>query len=315
MLVTNNGWLKAIGYNGGRMGSFIQNVFIDEFTEFLITDNIGYNFRPISAVCYAFCTLYIASRSYSNERHLIFCHQSYNDGTPISFSLGNHQPIALFGGYSHPACILNDGSFVFINCHLITPEMNNSLINIYTLPNGEKASSIACCEEYIFVLTSNCRVFSSPISKESNSLSFTKVDELYNIEIICISSSYRHCLAVSKEGRVFGFGTNKDGQLGLGENIKSVSSFTEISSLDRYEIRAVSAGYSHSLFETCNGKILSCGHNECGELLLSSGPSKNVYTPTETAIKNGSTFCIAGANLSAVFVGINPPPNTPNIRI
>ena len=56
-------------------------------------------------------------------------------------------------------------------------------------------------------------------------------------------------------------------------------------------------------------KILSCGSNINGQLLLSNDPGEVVYTPTETTIRGGSTFCIAGSGLSVIFVGIDPPPN------
>ncbi|KAK8850000.1 hypothetical protein M9Y10_018594 [Tritrichomonas musculus] len=62
---------------------------------------------------------------------------------------------------------------------------------------------------------------------------------------------------------------NDCGQLGLGKGIRYVSSFTEISSLFSHKIRAAYAGGSHSLFETREGKIISCGYNDHGQLLLS----------------------------------------------
>ena len=122
-------------------------------------------------------------------------------------------------------------------------------------------------------------------------------------------------MAVSKEGRVFGCGSNEHGKLGIGKETKSVLSFTEISSLGRYEIKSAYAGYSHSLFITQTGQILLCGYNSGGQLLLSSGPGEDVYLPTETTIKCSATFCIAGCCLNIVFIGIDPPPNTPNRQL
>lgn len=49
------------------------------------------------------------------------------------------------------------------------------------------------------------------------------------------------------------------------KKIKEVEKFTEIKSLKKYEIVEVFAGYSHSLFKTDNGKIISCGWNYSGE--------------------------------------------------
>ena len=192
----------------------------------------------------------------------------------------------------------------------------NSRIAAVSLPNGEKASSVACCDSSVIVLSSNGRVFESPVTEGSSALKFSEVFDLFGQEIVSVSGTREHFLAVSKEGRVFCRGSNDCGQLGLGKGIKSVSSFTEISSLGGYKIRSASAGFWHSLFVTREGKVLSCGYNGYGELLLSSVPrDETVYTPTATTITSDTSFCIAGDYVSVVFIGGNPPPNTPNTGI
>ena len=55
----------------------------------------------------------------------------------------------------------------------------------------------------------------------------------------------------------FGRGFNDYGQLGLGQKTKKVLTFTEISSLNKYKIRAAYEGDWHSLFETYEGKIFA----------------------------------------------------------
>lgn len=131
-------------------------------------------------------------------------------------------------------------------------------------------------------------------------------------EIVSLSGTYSHILLVSKEGHVFGRGSNNYGQLGLGKEKEKSTSFIKISSLIQYEIMAAYAGCYHSLFETREGKIISCGSNN----FLSSGLcDENVYFPTETTIMSGATFCIAGCNISSIFIGTNPPSNTPNTRV
>ena len=110
-------------------------------------------------------------------------------------------------------------------------------------------------------------------------------------------------------------------QLGLVKGRCLVSQFTEISSLFEYEIRSAYAGSFHSLFETREVKILSYGYRNnlyfyhYGQLLLSSGPSDDVYLPRETTITSDTTFCISGNYHSAVFIGGDPPPNTRNMPI
>lgn len=88
-----------------------------------------------------------------------------------------------------------------------------------------------------------------------------------------------------------------------------------ISSLQGYKIKAAYAGLYHSLFQTAEGQILSCGSNGCSQLLLDKAFNGIVYLPTKTTITGGATFCIAGNAISIVFIGEDPPTNTPNRRI
>ena len=50
-----------------------------------------------------------------------------------------------------------------------------------------------------------------------------------------------HCLAISKDGRVFVLGSNNMGALCLGKKDVNVREFTEISSLKKYFITATYA--------------------------------------------------------------------------
>jgi alpha-tubulin suppressor-like RCC1 family protein len=49
----------------------------------------------------------------------------------------------------------------------------------------------------------------------------THVDGLLNLEMVSIAAAGHHCIAVSKAGRVFGWGDNSEGQLGVGGFEKS----------------------------------------------------------------------------------------------
>lgn len=318
VLVKNVGTMQGTGYNGDhRISASLPKTGINQFTEFSIKDGRGHQLSPISAVCCGGATLYMFSKSSGIGKQLVLCDCYINGGNPVFLDIGNQQPVALFGGYSHAASINNEGEIIFINRHSIrkSPE---SRIDAVPLPDNEKASSVACCEDSVIALSSSGRIFASPIDGNgngNNTLKFSLISELANEEVISLSGTYKHILAVSKEGRVFGRGSNECGKLGLGKGKMGVSTFTEITSLLAYKIKSAYAGCGHSLFLTNEGKILSCGTNQYGQLLLSSGPGKDVYSPIETTITGGATFCIAGDCLSAVFIGSNPPPNTPNIRI
>lgn len=315
VMVTSDGSLLGIGENSdGRISASLQKIKNEQFTEFSITDGDGNKLTPVSAVCCYSSTLYMLKKSSGNGNQLVLCDSDINGGNPVFLDIGDEEPVALFGGRSHSSAISIKGEVIFIN-HQAVKNSPSSRIAAVSLPSGEKASFVACIKKQVVVLSSNGRVFQSTIDDKNNVLEFSAVEELAGKEIVSLSGTEDHCLAVSKEGRVYALGSNKNGQLGLGERTESVSSFTLILSLGGQQIRAAYAGNNHSLFETQEGKILSCGSNTSGQLLLDRGPCfEIVYSPTKSTITSGATFCIAGLANSIVFIGC-PPPNTPNKRI
>ncbi|KAK8889036.1 hypothetical protein M9Y10_033779 [Tritrichomonas musculus] len=143
---------------------------------------------------------------------------------------------------------------------------------------------------------------------------FRRIKSLDGKKIVEISGTYGHCLAVSEDGTVFGYGSNYDGQLCFGQEVYEVTEFTEISSLNKYKIIHAYAGTTHSLFQTEEGQILASGENNYGQLFSDKPSTEKVYMPIETEIKGGANFCIAGDSCSFAFIDSNPL-MSPNRRI
>lgn len=162
-------------------------------------------------------------------------------------------------------------------------------------------------------MSTNGLVFESTIKRGSDELNFAEVAELSGKQVTCLSGTNDHCLAVTKEGRVFGRGSNGLGQLGLGKGKSRVLSFTEIVSLN-CKIRSAYAGFALSFFESIDGKVIACGCISSGELLIDSGAGDDVYEPTEITVTGGSAFCVTGFGLSMIFIG-KVPQNSPNMQI
>ena len=116
----------------------------------------------------------------------------------VFLDTGNQEPVALFGGFYHAAAISSKGDVIFINRDSVR-NSPSSRIPSFSLPNSEKASSVACCSKSIVV-------------------------ELSGKEIACVSGKHEHCLCASREGRVFGRGSN--GQLGLSSRSQNDSYFS-----------------------------------------------------------------------------------------
>lgn len=311
ILIKRDGKLLGTGYNKeGQISGSLPKKTIDHFTEFSIKDSKGRTCFPISAVCGSSYTLYMVSDPENKNRsQLAYSSSELNSEYPVILNIGDRNPVALFGSFSNAAVIDSDGAIILVP-YLIRKSPNTLLEPIF-MPNGEKAVSIACCQVFVIVLTSSGKVFRSPLPQ----LRFSEVTDLSIYEIVHIAGIYEHCFVVTKEGKVFGYGSNKYGSLGLGDKIEKVNKFTEISDLKPYKIVAAYAGCDHSLFQTAEGKILACGDNSFGELFLSNNQNKaKIYSPVETTITSDASFCIAGSRISAVFIGCVPP-NGPNKRL
>ena len=293
-----------------QINGFYDKKIFNKPERFNLTDKTGKKYDFISAVCGRAYTLYLISKGESENNQLVY---SYNDKyqMPYFVSINGQNPKYLFGGHYSAAAIDSNGSiFIIINNF---NQLYDPIIQPSLLPENEKAIDIAFCKSFIYALGTSGKVYCS--SLDTSNIEFNLVEELKEVEITEISGTNDHILAVTKDGHVYGCGSNYNSQLGFGTSFQSVPQFTEIrSTLQKYKIKSVSAGFSHSLFITEEGMVLACGTNNFGQLFISNS-YECVFSPTETTIKSGATFCIAGCAISVAFIGTEPPPNTPNRTI
>ncbi len=118
-----------------------------------------------------------------------------------------------------------------------------------------------------------------------------KVSELSGIKKIALGVN--HGLAMTFDGRVFGWGENKKGQLGLGFKSKTI----EISNLNLSGVTDISAGRDFSIF-VINGSVYSCGENKKGQLGRNANnkeatPNKIGELENIIKVKSSNNFSIA----------------------
>lgn len=305
--VTQKGKVRGVGENsGGRIHGSLPKEKLNRWKEFQIIDKEGNLFDVNSAVCGLYYTLYhVQPRNGNGDGKLAYVYYNKNGGIPLFIANGEGTPVALFGGYKTSASINSDGSITIINKAVFDSPTASAIIA--RLPNDEKPVSIACCDRFAFVLSSSGHIYSSSLL--SNGVQTTKFKEIHStkgIKFAQISGTFDYCLAVSEDYRVF--------HCSAGSN--RIESFNEIIELKDKQIKAAYAGYNHSLFQTNEGKLFACGNNDYGQLLFKTGPSnEDTVTPTETYISGGATFCIAGYQLSAIYLIKDPPLNSPNKKI
>lgn len=316
--VTKDGEGYTVGDNRGFaiIGTLEEKEY-PETTKFDFYDDDGNSCKLLSVVCGSCYTLYHVqpNNNENGDTRLAFVEWNRNKGKPLFLNLSGWNAIRLFGGRETAAAIDESGSIIVIT--EIVFDSPNEPPPILFLPGKEKASCVACARTFIFALSLTGRVSSCHISSDGKiESSFILVKELENVKCVQISAMWDHVLAVTEDGRVFAFGSNVSGQIGLGIEVRSVDSFTLVETLSEYKIKAAFAGYMHSLFVTNDGTLLSCGRNSFGQLFLNDGPSKGVvHKPVITSIKNGVTFAIAGPGISAAFIDVQPPQNMPNMPL
>lgn len=99
-----------------------------------------------------------------------------------------------------------------------------------------------------------------------------RLDALEDVQIESVSSgaSAVHQFAVSNEGKVYAWGRNEKGQLGLND-LKDRKCPTLVEDLTGYRVVATACGKNHSLFLTDKGQVLACGDNKCGQIGSKAG--------------------------------------------
>lgn len=313
VIVTKDGKLLGISNNetGNINGDFLQKTKYNYFAEFSFNDINGNKLTPLCAACFGRGTVYMLKKNDGNGKQLILCSENKNT---IYLEIGNEEPVALFTGFDYSAAITINGGIIIINPNDPKNSPNNTLTPFY-LPDGEKASQLACCKSFVVALSENGRVFKSDYNINIYELNFTEVAELVGSKVVSLSGVFEHCIAVTDDSRVFGYGSNYRGRLAMPFNTNNVSSFTLIQCLQNQNIYEAYAGTYHTLFRLKNGKILAVGDNQGGQLLPKAKLDDiMVCMPIESSISFNSSFCIANGHLSIVFIG-GTPPNMPNRRI
>lgn len=87
-----------------------------------------------------------------------------------------------------------------------------------------------------------------------------------DIPIISIASGYYHTLVLYKNGKVYGFGRNENGQLGLPKKIIYTDHIEQIYSLNDVITKDIYCGCYHSIVVDQNNIIYSFGKNNQNQL-------------------------------------------------
>jgi hypothetical protein len=155
----------------------------------------------------------------------------------------------------------------------------------------EKIIDMCCGANHSILLTQSGKVYEYEVKRKEREKREKYIDfelksfknySFENEKIVMISCGEEHSLALTESGRVFGWGDNIVGQLGV--DVKWHSSEPIIIELNDLKIQKISCGLNHSLLLSCDGDIYAFGWNYYGE--VGNGTYKKQRFPIKLELNN-----------------------------
>ncbi|KAG6551955.1 hypothetical protein Mapa_006572 [Marchantia paleacea] len=139
--------------------------------------------------------------------------------------------------------------------------------------NNEKFTLVACGWRHTIAVAESGNLYTFGWSKYGqlghgdylDHLVPHQVAALKNNPIVQISGGWRHTVALDSSGRLYGWGWNKFGQVGVG-NTDDQTSPQLVKNLAEEKVKQVSCGWRHTVCITERGNVFSWGRGTSGQL-------------------------------------------------
>ena len=181
-------------------------------------------------------------------------------------------------------CINNDQNVVsfgtaFKGAHghevmnVFPPKIISSLNHIISISVGDSHCACLDSDGNIYTFGKNDQ---GQLGIGDKDLEYTCIPQKVNLPPCTqISRGYNFTMCLDETGKVYSFGYNRYGQLGLGNNEDYYNSPQLISSLK--DVEFIECGVNHTFCKTLNNEIFCWGRNTSGQLGL--GHTDNQNTP------------------------------------
>ncbi len=168
-----------------------------------------------------------------------------------------------------------------------------NLPTLVTIPGGLKVKMVSCGDSHTVIITEddNFYSFGNNVAGQLGLGDNTRrnVPELVNVpdglKVKAISCGHLHTAIITEDDKLYSFGGNRFGQLGLGYNInRRIPTLVTVS--DNLKVKAVSSGFYHTTIITEDDNLYTFGHNNYGQLGL--GETRKRNRPTLVSILGAS---------------------------
>ncbi|XP_072527176.1 X-linked retinitis pigmentosa GTPase regulator-like isoform X2 [Salminus brasiliensis] len=219
-----------------------------------------------------------------------FGKSKFADNAPSKFWLKNDVPLKVACGDEHTALITESGKlFMFGSSNwgqlgLGTKTSVNKPTCVKAL-KSEKVKLVACGRTHTLVYTSRGNLYVAGGNDEGQ-LGLGDYEERTSFQLVdfftkhgpikMLAAGSNTSAALMQDGRLYVWGDNSEGQIGLGKEAGAVSP-RELSVGRR--VAWVSCGYYHSAFVTVDGALFTFGERDSGKLGLSTAQLPNHKVP------------------------------------
>ena len=129
---------------------------------------------------------------------------------------------------------------------------------------------------------------------------FTQVTTDINNDVKQIACGIDHTVILKTDGSVWSCGSNKYGELGLGDTIVRYT-FTQATTNINNDVKQVSCNAYSTMILKNDGSLWSCGNNGSGMLGLGDSTQRSAFTQVTTNINNDVKQIVSGMTFSFIL--------------
>ncbi|XP_062246810.1 probable E3 ubiquitin-protein ligase HERC4 isoform X2 [Platichthys flesus] len=164
---------------------------------------------------------------------------------------------------------------------------------------GEKIQAVSCTDDVVSLLTDS----GSVLCVDTTRPPFTPrpMKELCNIPVCQVACGSQHSVALTHDGRVYTWGQDSRGQLGLGQGKPFANSPQQLRSLSSTPLVQVAAGGEQSFALSVSGGVFGWGRNDRGQLGLGDTTDRRTPAPVKGLNMKGTVHISCGKDHTATL--------------